>query len=215
MFCLYFGLKPFPASSRVISLYSQFLSRSVTPQTVRNYLSGVKVLHLIAGFEFPSLQDYEIRITLKGIDRLAKHTPIRAPPILPEILIKIHEVCDFTDPWEATLFCSFLFAFFLMARIPNIVPHSAASFDPSVHLCRGDIYRGKEGLLVLFKWTKTIQYQERRLFLPLLPIPDSPLCPVMAFDRMCSLSPAPDGAPAFAQCSSRRRVQAICKHQFI
>ena len=45
------------------------LSRSLTPQSIRNYLSGVKLMHLIAGFDFPFLQSYEVRLTLKGIQR--------------------------------------------------------------------------------------------------------------------------------------------------
>lgn len=61
----------------------------------------------------------------------------------------------------------------------------------------GDIHRAEGGLLVFFKWTKTIQCHERRLFLPLVPIEDSPLCPVSLFLRMCKLAPAHAQAPAF------------------
>lgn len=36
-FCLYFDLTPVPATAHVIALYCQFLSRSLTPQSIRNY----------------------------------------------------------------------------------------------------------------------------------------------------------------------------------
>lgn len=62
-FCLYFDLTPVPATTHVVALYCQFLSRTLTPQSIRNYLSGVKLLHLIAGFDFPFLQSYEVRLT--------------------------------------------------------------------------------------------------------------------------------------------------------
>ena len=45
-FCLYFDFTPVPATAHVIALYCQFLSRSLTPQSIRNYLSGVKLMHL-------------------------------------------------------------------------------------------------------------------------------------------------------------------------
>ena len=68
-----------------------------------------------------------------------------------------------------------------MARLANIVPEPAKSFDPRRHLTRGDVAVTSHGLLVTFKCTKTIQFGERRLHIPLLGIADSPLCPVCAY----------------------------------
>ena len=91
---------------------------------------------------------------------------------------------------SSTLFCAFLFTFYLMARLANIVPTSATSFDPRRHLTRGDVAVTSHGLLVTFKCTKTIQFGERRLHIPLLRTADSPLCPVSAYLRMIqSFSP--------------------------
>ena len=52
-FCLHFDLVSLPASIRTISLYCQFLSRSMTPPSIRNYLSGVKFLHARMKFRSP------------------------------------------------------------------------------------------------------------------------------------------------------------------
>ena len=47
----------------------------------------------------------------------------------------ISKVLDFeNDPLSCTLFCAFLFTFFLMARLANIVPRFRQCFDPSRHL---------------------------------------------------------------------------------
>lgn len=216
-FCLYFEFNPVPATSHLICLYCQFLSRSITPQSIRNYLSGVKLLHVMGGFEFPSLQSFDIKVTLKGIEKLAKHTPNRAPPVTPDILSRITAVSDLDDPFEVSVLCAFLFSFFLIARVSNIVPASASAFSKETHLCRGDIHRTPQGLLVVFKWTKTIQCNERRLLLPLLSMKGSPLCPVAMFDRMCQLLPAPKLAPAFISSahSSKGIFKSISKAQFI
>ena len=55
----------------------------------------------------------------------------------------------------------------------------------------------KDGLIVTFKSTKTIQFRERKLHISLLRIPGSPLCPVKAYRRMIKLVPAPSSSALF------------------
>ena len=214
-FCLYFDLTPVPATAHVVSLYCQFLSRTLTPQSIRNYLSGVKLLHLIAGFDFPFLQSYEVRLTLRSIQCLAKHIPNRAPPITPGILSKLVSVIDLEDGKEVTIMCAFLFTFFLFARVSNILPHVASRFDRVHHLCRGDIHECQAGLLVLFKWSKTNQFCQRRVMLPLVRLESNPICPVAMYSRMCSFYPAPSQAPAFTYSSRRGKFVSVHKGEFI
>ena len=176
----------------------QFLSRTLTPASIRNYLSGVKLLHLFTGADYPFTKEFILSLTLRGIARNALHTPRRAPPVTPSILLRISRVLAFEgDPRSSTLFCAFLFTFYLMARLANIVPKSATSFDPRRHLTRGDVAVTSHGLLVTFKCTKTIQFGERRLHIPLLRIADSPLCPVSAYLHMIRLVPARRSCPVF------------------
>lgn len=151
-FCLYFAFDPLPASVDTICLFCQFLSRSLTPASVRNYLSGVKFLHVALGLDFPSLKTFVIRVTLRGIDRIALHCPVRAPPVTPDILLSLVQSSCLADSSseDITFSCAFLFAFFLFARISNIVPFSHRSFDHRKHLCRGDIVSAPHGLIVTF-----------------------------------------------------------------
>ena len=83
-------------------------------------------------------------------------------------------------------------------------------------MCRGDIFTAEVGLLVLFKWTKTIQCNERRLLLPLVPIKGSPLCPVAMFQRMCEVLPAPSNAPDFIfDFPGKGGYLSVSKNQFV
>lgn len=133
-----------------------------------------------------------------GIARNALHTPRRAPPVTPSILLSISHVLAFEgDLRLSTLFCAFLFTFYLMARVANIVPKSATSFDPRRHLTRGDVAVTSHGLIVTFKCTKTIQFGERCLHIPLLRIVDSPLCPVSIYLCMIRLVPTRHSCPVF------------------
>ena len=115
LFCLYFSFDFLPATVDTVCLFSQFLSRSLTPASVRNYLSGVKFLHVALGHDFPSLRTFSIRITLRGIDRMALHCPTRAPPVTPSILFSLIQLSRSVDssPEYITFSCAFLFAFFL------------------------------------------------------------------------------------------------------
>ena len=40
----------------------------MTPPSIRNYLCGVKLLHVTLGYSFPNLSSHEIQATLQGID---------------------------------------------------------------------------------------------------------------------------------------------------
>ena len=75
-------------------LYAQFLSHSFVPDSIKNYLSGVKLLHIILGFEYPFSGNILLNLTLRGISRGAQHTPRRANPITPLILIAIQRVVN-------------------------------------------------------------------------------------------------------------------------
>ena len=191
LFCTCFRFTPTPATLDTVCLYVQFLSRTLSPPAIRNCLSGVKLLHLFSGFEFLFNKDFLLSLTLRGIARNALHTPRRALPVTPDVFYHISKVLDFeNDPLSCSLFCAFLFTFLLMAPLANIVTRSRQCFDPSPHLTRRDIATNQHGLIVTFKCTKTLQFGERKLHIPLVRLPGSPLCPVSAYHRMIRLVPA-------------------------
>lgn len=137
--------------------------------------------------------------------RVTRSTPHAELLQLLRIFCQISKVLDFeTDPISCTLFCAFLFTFFLMARLANIVPRSRKCFDPSRNLTRSDVAANQNGLIVTFKCTKAIQFGERKLNIPLLRLPGSPICPVSAYHRMVCLVPASSRSALFVLPSPYR-----------
>ncbi len=198
LFCEFFSINAIPASVDSLSLYAQFLSRSFqTVAAIQNYLSGVHTLHLFLGLDCPKASQFEIRMVLTGLKRLNPHRPKQARPITPEILSNIRENLDLSVPSEATFWCAFLFAFFLMLRKSNLVPNKASEFSPVKQLARRDVALGKSSLVVTISWSKTIQFGERALSLPLFALGDHPLCPVAAYASMVYLSPVSKHSAAF------------------
>lgn len=179
-------------------MYTQFLTRSFgSPASIRNYVSGVKLIHIVSGFPFPHLQSIEFSLLMKGIVKLNPFIPRQALPITPAILLDILAVLDLSQPLDATLWCAFVLSFFLFARKSNMVPPSANKFDPAKHLCRRDIILGTDQVLIYIKWSKTIQAANRYLLVPLVSIPNHPLCPLRAVLNMFRLIPASPHHPAF------------------
>jgi hypothetical protein len=65
-----------------LCLYGEFLSRSFkSVNSIQNYISGVKTLHLLAGIEFPSENWFSVKLLYRGLARENLLLPHRALPI--------------------------------------------------------------------------------------------------------------------------------------
>ena len=86
-----------------------------------------------------------------------------------------------------------------MSRKSNLVPNSVKTFNPNKQLCRSNIKINSEKIILLINisWSKTVQFGEQNLVVPLISIPDSLLCPVKAYHNMISLVPTSKNSPAF------------------
>ena len=214
LFCEYFHIESVPVSVETLCLYMyiQFLGRSMkSTQSIRNYLNGVKLYHILNDAEFPSLQDFQIKLTLRGLSKVLFHSPKQAAPFTPEILLEIWRVVDFSKPTMSSIWCAFVFAFFMMARKSSIVPNSVLSFDPVKYLCRRDVRLTSYGLEVQLKISKTNQFGDKNFILPMYELHGSPLCPVRAFKLMCQLVPAPPDAPAFCYLEKSSLIPVLVK----
>ena len=110
--------------------YTQFvvlLNFSVVPwhhSLSKNYLSGVKLLHILSGFEYTFSDDFHLHITLRGISRLHPHVPKRARPVTPSILKLFYNHMDKMSSVHWTVYSCGLLLFFTMARLGSVLPTS-------------------------------------------------------------------------------------------
>jgi hypothetical protein len=81
------------------------------------------LLHLYLDDDYPKFDEFQLKLTLKGLARMNPHCPKQALPITPQILLRIFELLDISKPYDATFWCLFLHAFFLMFRKSNLVPN--------------------------------------------------------------------------------------------
>ena len=189
LFCLYFDLTFLPVSPLTLRLYAQFLSRSFkSVESIKNYLAGVKTLHALLGFDTSQFTDFTLNLTFRGLARLNPLSVKRAEPITLQILQNIYQLLDFKDNSNIVYWCLFLFAFFLVARKSNLVPSSKKDLECGKFLHKNNVQDCNEFLLVHFTWTKTIQFGERKVTTPLIPLKDKRLCPVTAYQRYKDLN---------------------------
>ena len=195
-YAVYFQRTPLPASSKTLCGYAQFLSRALKPSSVNNYISGVKTLHTLLGYKFQFSDDFHLQLVLRGISRQNPHVPRRASPVTPEILTKIYQHMDRDSSLHRAVWACCLVLFYTMSRLGSVLPASSKLDDTRCILTRDRVNFCREGLLVTFLHTKTIQFGRRRLHIPLLAL-DSILCPVTAFEKFLAILPNHHYVPAF------------------
>lgn len=195
MFCIASGHSHLECSIDHICNFLVFLSRTLSFVTIRNYLSSLRIFFELHGINVDLPKDFYIALTLRGIKRLHGSQTVSKLPITPDILIQMHRTINFASITDRIFWTAALFAFFTFFRKSNLFPSSAKSFDPLRNLTRQDISIFPSFALVTVHWSKTLQFQERKLSVPIPRVPGSILCPVAALEDYFTLCPAPSVHP--------------------
>lgn len=112
----------------------------------------------------------------------------------------------------------FLVAFFSFLRISNLVPYASADChaNKAYFLKHQDVYFTASGAVLKVYRTKTIQFKQRVLDIPLPFIPNSILCPVTALKKYFCTVHALDTSPLFIvhHCRSLKPILATHFNRF-
>lgn len=181
-FCVKYDTNEWPSSTETLCLFAQHLAtRMRSVKSIKSYLFGVKKLHLYAGVSPPNLNEFHLQLTLKGLERQLKHRVMQAKRMTPKILLSIHKRLDKSNKLHAVFWAVLLTGFFLLLRKSNLVPNSKDTFDPLKQLKKKQVKITKDWVKVTVTWSKTIQFNQKRLVLKMFRVPGSLLCPVRAF----------------------------------
>ena len=119
-----------------------------------------------------------------------RHIPNQRLPVSINMLNQLCTLSTSLGPLGIVLKCAILLSFFGFLRQSNLAPASSSAFDPTRHTCRADVITHPPGLVIILKWTKTMQSSSRTHLVPIPAIPNHPLCPVQAFRDMDTAIPA-------------------------
>ena len=204
-FCAHYQFSPFAVSKRVFLAYLVFLSHSlVSYWSLLNYINILKHINNALGADLSFMSDYDCFLTQQGLRRV----------MTIDILLRIFQSFQPCYVFHACMRAAFLVTFFSFLRISSLVlytlseVHSSASF----FLRRRDItFTASGAYLQVFK-TKTIQFKQKILEIPLPVIPNSILCPVTALTTYFSLVPASSASPVFLAPHGSGFMPVLARH---
>ena len=132
----------------------------MSPSNINNYMTAVRSMRIIYGQDTAFMRDQRIPLFIKAI---TINRPLK--PSLPLIIddhiflhmIRIIQNLEYPIVYQAL----YLLCFFSFLRLSNILPHSVNTFDITRQLCRGDLIFSPHNVVILIKWSKTMQ--DRRL----------------------------------------------------
>ena len=198
-FCDRFLLNYFPADNKQICRFGQFLARIFSsPEAVGNYQSAVCTFSALLGLPIPNPSEKEMQMFTQGLKRVMDHEVKQAEPITPETLI-LSRVVDYTSQVDMVAWVATLVGFTMFLRKSNLVPDTMVTFDPQKQFRRKDInvLGPCTPMMAEITWSKTIQFKQRVLRVPILPVENRAICPVMWTHYMMQQVPVGPLDPAF------------------
>ena len=161
-----------------------------------NYLSAIKTTFLLYGLDVACFMDARLKYYQKSIQI---HAPlsVKLKKVIDISLLKsIVDQCDYT--YMGQIFkCVYLLSFYSFLRMSNLVPHSVQDYSPLKHLARGDVIFKANKIVLLLKWSKTMQYNNEIKLIHVPKISRSPICPVAAVSNLLDLTPSGHNLPLF------------------
>ena len=128
--------------------------------------------------------NWKLQSLIKGIKKEHGTRVNQKLPITPQILLDIRRKIDLSVPFWISFWSACLVAFYGFLRKSNIFYDSSLPPKSQKHLCRGDFIWHQDNLIIRIRQSKTIQFRERYLDLPLPSKPEHPLCPVTAVVKL-------------------------------
>ena len=189
-FCARTGCWPDPdtgISSVDFNRYIVLMARTKKYKTVLNYITmGVRTWHLDQGIPYvPSHARTDVTATLKGLRRIKGDAQNQKLPLTLRLLEEIRTTMDSKKATHLALWAAYLICFFCLLRKGQVTATSKDGALKDTHLLqRTDVLLGHDGRLwIRLVHTKTIQFRERVLYLPVPSVPGSSCCPTDALRR--------------------------------
>ena len=65
-------------------------------ESIKNYINGVKTMHLLLGYKVDHINNYILILSIKGMAKLKPYCVRQAAPMTPELSSQIASILDFT-----------------------------------------------------------------------------------------------------------------------
>lgn len=195
-FCEEYQIHSIPASVETMCLYVTYLTQTLAYSSICNYMSAVWSLHEFMGHQPSAKGTFLLSCTMRGAKRLLGDTTLSSDPLLPEHLKRIYAHLHFNDKKDLVFRCALCLSFRCLLRKCHFTS------SPHMILC-SQVEFTEYGLLLSINSSKTIQFNERTLQIPVVESPGSILCPVKWLKIYLSLCKVPKKGPLLLDCKSK------------
>lgn len=209
------GYPAVPASSELVCRYIAHLSEKLSYNSIPKYLNIIRLLHLECGLQNPLKDNWLMSSLLRGVKRHLGAKVTQKAPVTVTVLVDILSVLNLDRPEDCVFWAACLALFYGMLRKSNVLSPTTG-FVLGKHLARQDVHVNSGGVLLVIRWSKTIQYRERELPIPLPLRAGHPLCPTTAIMRALAITTgAPATGPAFVYPISNTGYQPLTPPMFV
>lgn len=180
-FCREFDLK---SSNRThhICLYITFLARRMSFSSIRQYVSAINGWFISLGWSGIDYEAVEYKACLNGIRRSIGDRVFQAVPLMPVDMLKMFNSMQ-SDSVSVVVRAAMLVSFRALLRVGHVTNGSNV-------LKRNNFQFFDWGMKIVITKSKTIQYKERELVIPIRTLRDSELCAVCWVKRHFKQIPA-------------------------
>ena len=181
-----------------VLMFMEYLSQNgLSPSSIRSYMAGIIVYFKWFNLKHQVFQHFKVSLMHKALQRSVHRIPKFKAVFTIVHLKEIIQRCD-TLPRSHFYKTAYLFAYFGFLRISNLVSASKNSFSVQKHLCRGDVLVNTSNLVIIVKWSKTLQASNQGSYIILPRYKNSDLCPWQHFVNMSKISPVANNQPCFS-----------------
>jgi len=187
-------------STIMLKRYVTFLALTQSYKTVKLCLNGVRLFYIGRGLPNPMAENFAHHQHLQGIRRMKGDATKQKLPITPRELLWLVSACNTNAPAEVAFTCAALIAFFAFLRKSNVTTGHQHTEDITHALLAGDVAVDEQSytLWIRLRCTKTLQYSERTLDVPIRGNRGSPIDPIAWWKLHLQSSALPRAADTHA-----------------
>ena len=176
-FCDFSKIRPFPVTEFKLCKFATFMSQKVkTVESIKSYCTTICQESELKGYR-PARRGVKFYRCISGIRQALRHKVKRAEPMTNELLEKILKVVKLHDDKEFATWVTMLSCYCLMVRKSNLVPLSQVH-DMVHNVTRSDIRYDAGVMVIVIRWSKTNQFGDDPMKIPIIADKTNELCPV-------------------------------------
>ena len=159
----------------LLAFMESLVEQDFSVSNVVNYMAGIRSYVIVYGLFTSPFRDQRLQLFKRSLHYIRRFEPKTTLIIDTNLLLGILSVAD-TLQFPIIYRALYLLSFFSFLRHSNILPHSSKNFDPTRQLCRGDLIFSQDSIVIIIKWSKTMQNRRDTATISVPSLGNSSLC---------------------------------------